>query len=158
MPGVLCVLLVAGTVAAAPAWIYGPGASCPVGWSDASTWSGAIEQGATCANSSCAAPPATPAQVIAGGMRITSTSVPAENGTYAVDEAAQGQFTAAYASCAIRQLFPDGTTANYGWYDLGGAPHVIPDCAHLIALAEAASAFVSQVVHGTVPTQPINLP
>ena len=97
-------------------------------------------------------------EALSAGMRVTSTSAPAEDGTYAVDSGAQLLFTAAYASCGIRAQFPDGTTANYTWYDIAGTGHTVPDCAHMTALAAAASAFVSQVLHGQLPTQPVSLP
>lgn len=136
------------------------GSEAPLGWVEVSGALPPVNSRATQVNGVWVftAPPATAAQILADGLQVTSTSAPGEDGTYEVDAGAQLLFTAAYASCGIRTAFPDGSAANYTWFDIGGVGHTIPDCAHMTALAAAASAFVSQVLHGQVPAQPVTLP
>jgi hypothetical protein len=81
------------------------------------------------------------ASLIAGGLTITSTATPAINGTYAVDAAAQDNFSATETYVLANGAFPLGATQP--WPLLNGALVMIPSIAVFKEVASAAAQFVA---------------
>jgi hypothetical protein len=88
------------------------------------------------------------AALIAGGLTITSATLPALNGVYTVqsgvpfgqeDIATEAQFISTFAE------FTNGTSADLPWPLLSDAAVIFPTTAAFLSVAKAAAQFVSAV-------------
>jgi hypothetical protein len=95
---------------------------------------------------------------LAAGLQVQSTATPALDGTYGIDPATQANTTATVLSCIANTVFPDGSTAGYGWPDLSGVMHAFPSCSEFQAFATKIAAAVSAIDHGQAVTQPAEIP
>jgi hypothetical protein len=124
----------------------------PNGW--------AVQGGALVAYTPPVAAP-TPAQLantaLGAGLAITSTSTPALNGTYAIDNASQGKIAAISVYILTNAKFPGGV-ASYPLVDMSGTPHTFPTTASFQAFATAVADYVAALDaiiatnSGTLPT------
>lgn len=91
------------------------------------------------------APPQTLAEqaaaALSAGLAITSTSTPALDGTYAVDEAPQRRLNRVSVYLQINGVFPGGSS-TITWLDTGGGKHVF-DATQFKALASASGDYVA---------------
>lgn len=98
------------------------------------------------------APVLTPAQqraaqvaaAFATGLTVSSTSVPALNGTYSVDAAAQFNIGAVTNYVTVNNDFPGGVSA-YPWPDAAGGFHVFPSVAVFKEWATAIADYVARL-------------
>jgi hypothetical protein len=106
------------------------------------------------------APPLTlPQQVcalLAGGLAVTSASVPALNATYSVGRGVQDHLQAEVTSILLNGTFADGAP-TLTWPDATGVPHTFPSVALFKEFVTAEVAFVaaaSKVANGTSTALP----
>ena len=88
-------------------------------------------------------------------VTIASTSVPALNGIYPIDDATQGQITGIASAISAGLGLPGGGT-TFNWPDTSGAMHPWPST-QFIAFAKAVMNYVyslSQVAQGQGSTLP----
>jgi hypothetical protein len=132
-------------------------------WIDATVVSPAPQVGWTYNGTAFAAPPPPPPPTLqeqAGALlgfpvAIVCTSVPALNGSYPIDPAAQMQITG-IASAINAGLGLPGGGANFNWPDATGTPHAWP-AAQFTEFAKAVMNFVyaaAQVAQGHGATLP----
>lgn len=81
--------------------------------------------------------PAALAQHIAQGITITSTSAPAVDGTYAMDDTARANITAIASAINAGMGFPQ-EVSTYQYPDASGVPHGFPSTAAFLSFAKAA--------------------
>jgi hypothetical protein len=94
-------------------------------------------------------PPPAPEQLVAlnvlsafaAGLKVTSTSTPAINGTYPLDPVTQQEITSVTIFALVNGDFPGGTS-TYPWTDVSGIPHIFPSVA---VFDEWATAIANQV-------------
>lgn len=94
-----------------------------------------------------APPPPTLSQqmqaALSAGLTINSTSTPALNGVYAVDQNAEFNIASVINYITVNGVFP-GKAAVYPWADMAGNFHVLPNVAVFKAMATAIADYVSQ--------------
>ena len=101
------------------------------------------------------------AAMLAAGIQIVSTSTPALDGTYPVDDATWSEMAGILAGLGAGLTVPGGGS-TFNWPDAGGAPHAFT-AAEFKALAQATMNFVyalDAIVKsnsGTLPTQPVTI-
>lgn len=81
---------------------------------------------------------------ISAGLTINSTSTPAINGLYAIDQPAQLNIAAVTNYVLVNNDFPGGVAA-YPWLDLAGGFHVFPSVALFKLWATAIANYVAQL-------------
>jgi hypothetical protein len=84
------------------------------------------------------------AAAIAGGIAITSTSSPALNGTYVIDQTAQEEIVAISLYIQENNIFPEGLTSLV-WLDFSQLPHVFTSTTTFQAFAKAVADYVTGV-------------
>lgn len=97
------------------------------------------------------------AALLRGPVVITSTSVPALDGSYPIDQVTQGQITG-IASAINAGLGLPGEGDTFNWPDTSGTPHPWP-ATQFTAFAKAVMNFVyaaAQVAQGNGDTLPSN--
>lgn len=98
-------------------------------------------------------PPLTPEQqlasvvssALAAGLTITSTSTPAINGTYAVDQAAQSRINAIETAILKNGAFPGTSGTQMAYPDITGKLNVFPGLASWNAFATAIADYVADL-------------
>jgi hypothetical protein len=80
--------------------------------------------------------------LLAAGLTITSTSMPALNATYPTDPATQDHIQAEVNAILLQGTFADGSTSVV-WPDVTGAAHTFPSVAEFKLFASAIAAFVA---------------
>ena len=94
--------------------------------------------------------------LLGAGLTITSASMPAINGLYAVDSAAQAHIQVETMAILLNGTFADGSTF-LAWPDMIGAVHTFPSVAAFKVFANVVSAYVAalfKVGNGTSTTLP----
>ena len=81
---------------------------------------------------------------IGAGLTVNSTSTPAINGLYAIDQPAQLNIAAVTNYILVNNDFPGGV-ATYPWADLNGNFHVFPTVALFEHWATAIANYVAQL-------------
>lgn len=81
------------------------------------------------------------AAVEAAGLKVTSTSTPAINGTYDVSPTATANFNAVETYVLANGTFPMGSTQT--WFVIGAAPVTIPSVGVFKALSSAVAQYVA---------------
>jgi hypothetical protein len=104
---------------------------------------------------------------IAAGVTISSTSTPALNGIYGLDDVSLNRITAEQVYIATKGTFTNGG-ATRSWKDMAGAPHTFPSTAAFTSFAEAVAQYEDALIAAydaaiaggtwTAPTQPAALP
>lgn len=93
------------------------------------------------------APPLTLAQqasqALLAGLKISSASTPALDGTYVVDESAQARMNRIAVYLQVNGTFP-GSASTITWLDASGAKHTF-DAAQFKALATAIGDYVAAI-------------
>lgn len=98
-------------------------------------------------------PPLTPEQqlasvvssALAAGLTITSTSTPAINGTYAVDQAAQSRINAIETAILKNGAFPGSNGSQMAYPDITGKLNVFPSTALFSEFATAVADYVADL-------------
>lgn len=76
------------------------------------------------------------------GIKVTSSSTPALNGTYGVSSNDQSNVSSEALYISTFQEFTTGTD-TINWQDLSGAIHIFPNTALFMTFAKATSQYVS---------------
>lgn len=99
--------------------------------------------------------PPDPADVIAAGLAIVSTSTPALNGTYSLDADAQRKISGIAAGIGSRNRLPGGL-ATFDYTD-GFGTHTFT-AAQFLDLATAIEDYLYALTRGALPAQPVAIP
>jgi hypothetical protein len=105
---------------------------------------------------------------LAAGIQIVSTSTPALNGTYFLDDSTQIMLLGEANFINIKGTFSNGSATGRTWKDMSQNVHVFPTTALFLAFAEAVAqhvndletAWMTAVQSGTwtAPAQPVTIP
>ena len=88
---------------------------------------------------------ATVAAAFAAGLTITSTSTPAINGTYAVDQSAQTRISAIETAILKNGAFPGSNGTQMAYPDISGKLTVFPSTALFSEFATAVADYVADL-------------
>jgi hypothetical protein len=94
--------------------------------------------------------------LLATGLAVTSSSMPALNATYPTDPTTQDHVQAEVLAILLNGTFADGS-ASVAWPDVTGALHSFPSVAEFKLFASVISAFAAgiyKVLNGTNTTLP----
>ena len=91
------------------------------------------------------------------GLQIVSTSTPALDGVYPIDDVAQAKLNAVSTYAIANGKFPAGQ-AQMPWLDVSGVMHLFPTTTLWLAFASAIADFVTASDLGMSPTQPVTIP
>lgn len=80
------------------------------------------------------------AAAIGAGVAVTSTGMPALDGTYALDQASLNTMTSEQVYIATKGTFTNGG-ATRNWPDRSGALHLFPSTAEFTLFAEAVAQY-----------------
>lgn len=81
----------------------------------------------------------------AAGLTITSTSTPAINGTYAVDQAAQSRINAIETAILKNGAFPGSSGSQMAYPDIAGKLTVFPSTALFSEFATSVANYVADL-------------
>jgi hypothetical protein len=91
-------------------------------------------------------PPTTQAQnAISAGLTVTSTSTPAIDGTFPVDQATQTKISSVETFIERNGVFPGSAGTSLAWFDITGTPHVFPSTTVFSAFATAVANYVADL-------------
>lgn len=88
---------------------------------------------------------ATAASAMAAGLAITSTSTPALNGTYPVDEIKQTQIGQVEVYIQKNGKFPGSSGTSLAWFDISGTAHIFTSTALFSEFATAVADYVADL-------------
>lgn len=114
-------------------------------------------------------PTPTPAQqavsALSSGLTVTSTSTPALNGAYGLDQTNQNNVSATVTYILLNGTFPGGVS-TMPWVDQNGGAHVWPSVTEFKAFATAYANYVSAIAlyaasngaSGSIPSNQVTIP
>jgi len=81
---------------------------------------------------------------LAAGLTVNSTSTPALDGVFAVDEQSQSDINAVSTYIVVNGTFPQGQATTY-WADKSGSIHLFPSVSVFQAFATAVANYVDAI-------------